>query len=301
MRVASNPLQPSVPSGGYEAHDPDLLDRLLDVECAYTEFNARRALRPDEGQLEWRALDRRARAVRDAVRPEIAYYNRVLGLSEAALPALDDVLAWHDEIGAPTQLDLTPDAMTAPLLEAIQRRGFRHAGLVSVLAADPEALIQSMCPPQVLSRSPECEVTIEQVTERNVEHFFDHLQSTAPALPPIRSELRALRQAHFTRPPFYVFLAVSKCGHDAGQAVASASLFCHDGVAVLANATTLQGMRGRGYQQALLEHRLCVAAELGCELVVTDALYGTTAQRTLEQAGMRPLWDVAWWVRDEVY
>jgi hypothetical protein len=72
-----------------------------------------------------------------------------------------------------------------------------------------------------------------------------------------------------------------------GQPIASASLALGDGVAVLAGASTIPSARNRGAQRALLQARLRMAAERGCDLVMMGASPGSTSQRNAERQGFR--------------
>jgi hypothetical protein len=72
-----------------------------------------------------------------------------------------------------------------------------------------------------------------------------------------------------------------------GKPIASASLALGDGVAVLAGASTIPGARNRGAQRALLQERLRIAAERGCELVMMGARPGSTSQKNAERQGFR--------------
>lgn len=57
---------------------------------------------------------------------------------------------------------------------------------------------------------------------------------------------------------------------DGDEAVGAAGLFAADGTAYLGLAGTLPEHRGKGAQSALLAARIGAAAELGCDLVVTE-------------------------------
>ena len=72
-----------------------------------------------------------------------------------------------------------------------------------------------------------------------------------------------------------------------GRAVAAAALAVHDGVALLAGASTVPAYRGRGAQAALLAARLRAAADAGCDLAMMGALPGSASQRNAERAGFR--------------
>jgi GNAT superfamily N-acetyltransferase len=72
-----------------------------------------------------------------------------------------------------------------------------------------------------------------------------------------------------------------------GRAVAAGALAMHDGVAILAGASTVPSERKRGAQRALLEARLQYAFEQGCDLATMGALPGSASQRNAERQGFR--------------
>lgn len=72
-----------------------------------------------------------------------------------------------------------------------------------------------------------------------------------------------------------------------GQPIATAGLFLHQGVALLAGASTVPTARGRGAQAALLAARLQHAAARGCTLATMGALPGSQSQRNAERHGFR--------------
>ena len=72
-----------------------------------------------------------------------------------------------------------------------------------------------------------------------------------------------------------------------GTPVATGALAMHDGVAILAGASTIPSERKRGAQRALLEARLQYAFENGCDLATMGALPGSASQRNAERQGFR--------------
>jgi hypothetical protein len=72
-----------------------------------------------------------------------------------------------------------------------------------------------------------------------------------------------------------------------GQAMATGGLFIHDGIALLAGASTIPNARKQGAQLAILESRLRYAAEQGCDLAMMGAAPGSTSQRNAERQGFR--------------
>jgi Acetyltransferase (GNAT) family len=72
-----------------------------------------------------------------------------------------------------------------------------------------------------------------------------------------------------------------------GQPIAAGSLILHDGVALLAGASTIRAWRNRGAQRALFEARLAAAGRAGCELAMIGAEPGSASQRNAERQGFR--------------
>ena len=71
------------------------------------------------------------------------------------------------------------------------------------------------------------------------------------------------------------------------QPIATGVLAIHDGVALLAGASTLPQSRRQGAQKALLEARLQYAIEAGCDLAMFCAAPGSASQRNGERQGFR--------------
>jgi hypothetical protein len=72
-----------------------------------------------------------------------------------------------------------------------------------------------------------------------------------------------------------------------GEAIATAALFMHGGVALLAGASTIPQGRRKGAQSALLDTRLSTAASQGCTLAMMVAAPGSASQRNAERNGFR--------------
>jgi hypothetical protein len=72
-----------------------------------------------------------------------------------------------------------------------------------------------------------------------------------------------------------------------GRPIAAGAMFMHDGVALLAGASTIPEGRRQGAQLALLENRLRYAAEKGCDLAMMCAPPGGASQRNAERQGFR--------------
>jgi hypothetical protein len=72
-----------------------------------------------------------------------------------------------------------------------------------------------------------------------------------------------------------------------GKAIATGMMTIHDGVALLAGASTVPEGRKQGAQLALLDSRLRYAVEHGCNIATMGALPGSPSQRNAERQGFR--------------
>ncbi|AYA38759.1 hypothetical protein D3Y59_02605 [Hymenobacter oligotrophus] len=72
-----------------------------------------------------------------------------------------------------------------------------------------------------------------------------------------------------------------------GAPIAAGGMYVHNGVALLAGASTVPQGRRQGGQQALLHARLRDAASQGCTLALMGALPGSQSQRNAEKHGFR--------------
>jgi GNAT superfamily N-acetyltransferase len=72
-----------------------------------------------------------------------------------------------------------------------------------------------------------------------------------------------------------------------GRPIAAGAIAIHDGVALLAGASTIPEWRHRGAQRVLLESRLQYSADAGCDLAMICAEPGSSSQRNAERQGFR--------------
>jgi GNAT superfamily N-acetyltransferase len=73
----------------------------------------------------------------------------------------------------------------------------------------------------------------------------------------------------------------------AGEPIATGALSIHEGVALLAGASTVPEARNKGAQGALLQARLQHAGSVGCNLAMMCAEPGSASQRNAERHGFR--------------
>ncbi|RPJ73788.1 MAG: GNAT family N-acetyltransferase [Acidobacteria bacterium] len=101
-------------------------------------------------------------------------------------------------------------------------------------------------------------------------------------LPEVEAFMRDIGRLNTGRADATCFLAEA-----GGRPIATGVLSMHDGVALLAGASTIPSGRRQGAQLALLDARLRFAAGKGCDLAMMCASPGSASQRNAERHGFR--------------
>lgn len=251
------------------------LAELEALDLAYARFNAVRSLRLADPEL---CVERVGELdlLRDPSRPDDETYNRVLGLRDGRVGALDEALA---RFGTEPQVDVPVDACTPALLAALSARGLAPARAVVWLAGDPAGLAREL----------PARVGVRRLHEEDAGRFLDLLGSGGE---PIGDDVRAKRQRYYCTERFGAFVATLD-GAPAGWA----TLFVDDDRGVLGNAFTLPAHRRRGVQRALFAARAAHAAELGLRWVATDIEPDGPSHRNAVRAGLSRRTTMLWFRR----
>jgi len=237
-----------------------------------------------------RFVEARARAVPDSgaqwieVAETYAMYDgprspctQTFGLGLFQMPAaadMDRLEAFFQDRGAPVFHEVSPSAGNA-LLGVLHERGYRPVELTGVLFLP----LGTRVPPASVRENP--------IHGRLVGPDEQDLWACTMAegwrdSTDVADLLADLMRISAQRPDALSLLA--ECN---GQPVAAASLAIHEGVALLAGASTIPEWRHRGAQRALLEERLACASRAGCGLAMIYAQPGSASQRNAERQGFR--------------
>ena len=196
---------------------------------------------------------------------------------------IDDDLTKLEEFfasrGAPAFHEVSP--MAPPeTLEVFARRGYRPVELTSVLY-QPIAAVQSDTRIATRIIGP----GEEQLWSATAAEGWSHIPGLADFMLDIG---RVTAGAHGT----HAFLAELD-----GRPIGTGALAIHDGIALLAGASTIPSARNQGAQKALLQARLRYAAENGCDLAMMGAAPGSASQRNAERQGFRIAYTRVKWGR----
>ena len=244
------------------------LERAEAAACA-SFVEARARLAPESG-AQWIEVAG-ACAMYDGVRsPSTQTFG--LGLFQSPKAAdMDRLEAFFKDRGARVLHEVSPLADKS-LLAVLSERGYRPVELSSVMflpLGAPGPAANSQVQVRLVSGD-ELDLWARTAAEgwRELTEFSDMM-----------SDIMRVFAQRQNAPSFLAELD--------GHPIAAGALAIHDGVALLAGASTIPEWRHRGAQRALLRSRLEYAAHAGCDLAMICAEPGSASQRNAERQGFR--------------
>ena len=194
-----------------------------------------------------------------------------LGIHEPlTAPDLDNIERFFQSRGASVFHEVSPLA-GVDLLGTLAKRGYRPIELSSVLYQPIEGWNARAANPALTVRA----------VDRGEADVYARLAargwSESPEVQPFIEGFARLS------------LACAACfvAEMDGTPIAAGAVFLHEGVALLAGASTVPEGRRQGAQLALLDTRLRFAASSGCDLAMMCAAPGSASQRNAERNGFR--------------
>jgi hypothetical protein len=196
-----------------------------------------------------------------------------LGVFEAATDEqLEAIEAFFNDRGAPVFHEVCP-LPDQSILTLLHSRGYRPVELSSILIQPLAEFAEHPTP---------AGMTCRLANEAEAEHWIDTSAAGWAEFMEYQDLIRELAEINFYKPDQLCVAAELE-----GQLIATGAMFIHEGIALLAGASTPPAFRKRGAQNALLDYRLRLAAEHGCDLALMGTLPGSASQRNAERNGFR--------------
>ena len=197
-----------------------------------------------------------------------------LGVFEEVTPdALDEIERFFAKHGAPVNHEVSPLA-GVPALALLCSRGYRPIEISSVV-------YQAVAKPAATPRA--AEIQVHAIAPHEAEIWAQtSARGWASDHPEFEELLLDFGKILTAREDLACFLAEID-----GQPAAAGVLSIHGGVALFAGSSTVPAFRRRGLQAALLEARMELAAERGCDLAMMVAEAGSGSQRNAQRQGFR--------------
>ncbi len=160
----------------------------------------------------------------------------------------------------------TGDMSLLPLLSA---RGYRPVEWSAVL-----------CQRLPASLGVGSSMTVRRIEPHDVDRWADTSARGWGETPELADFVRGFGVVSANAADTHAFLVEFR-----GEAIAAGSLHLHEGVALMAGASTIPVHRGQGAQRLLLAARLQYAMEQGADLAMMVAAPGSASQRNAQRAG----------------
>jgi GNAT superfamily N-acetyltransferase len=198
-----------------------------------------------------------------------------LGLFETPTAAdMDKLEAFFHDLGADVFHETAPVAAKS-LLTVLNQRGYRPVELSNVLFME----LNSQTPAPLPKNGP---LHLRVVGEHELELWARTAAEGWREFTEIADLMQDLMRVTAARRDGVSFLVELD-----GRPIAAGGLAIHEGVALLAGASTIPEFRRRGAQKLLLEGRLQYAKQAGCDLAMFCAEPGGGSQRNAERQGFR--------------
>jgi hypothetical protein len=202
--------------------------------------------------------------------------TQTFGLGLFQMPSsseMDAIEKFFFERGAPANHEVSPLADRA-LLPMLNERGYRPIELSDVMF-----LLLAHRPP---AEAPPAGLEVRLVRTNELDVWAETAARGWAEVTEFSSLIRDLMRVSAQRGTFSPFLALM-----GGRPIATGGLVIHEGVALMAGASTVPEFRHRGAQRSLYEERLQHAARAGCDLAMVCTEPGSASQRNAVRNGFR--------------
>jgi hypothetical protein len=219
---------------------------------------------------------------------EIGLFNLVIGLGLHEKELLEEIMRFYRDHGVEKYcIEINPYHVSPDFLAYLASHGFCLSRFETYVYGGVTVTPSSASP----------SVSIREVTPSEIDLFATlHIQGYQEALAHVpEPTLRLYRESLkvlYGRPGWHLYVAWV---HDIPSGMGM--LYIQDGRASLAGGATLPNQRQQGGQTALLCHRIQVAAQAQCTLVVGQASVGSTSQHNMERLGLHTAYTGTAWTR----
>lgn len=197
-------------------------------------------------------------------------FNTVKGLKDGDEKYIDEIINFYKEKEIPLRFELTPGHVSSTFLTYLSEIGFYQNDFHTTLYA------------QGLEAKGENEIAI-RILQKDEFNTFAEIYTQGFQMPSFLKNGVAQNNEILHDKEEWTFYLASIDEEPSGIGV----LFIKDNIATLAAAATCPKFRNKGVHTALINHRINQATQKGCELLVSQARFGSTSQNNIERAGFK--------------
>jgi ribosomal protein S18 acetylase RimI-like enzyme len=249
----------------------DLVQRVLSADASYTvsRMQVLERLPGNPIGIAYWWVDEAVVALASRFLPS---FTRVIGLRSGHERHVEPLVRWYREQGLAPTFEMVPGMFDASLGRELTRLGFFQSAYHACLIGEPD-----------LAASAESRFDIQCVrTTEEMEQYLDAYVAGWGIAERDQVQFKANVRPWLDQAGWSLYLARID-----GRPAAAATLYLHDRVGYLADATTDPSFRGRGLQLALLRRRIRDADRGGVDFVFSGAEPFSTSHRNMERTGMR--------------
>ena len=248
----------------------DLAQRTLAVDVSYTisRMEVLERLPGNPIGIAYRWVDETAVALMS----RLPSFSRVVGLRAGHEREVEPLVQWYREHDIKPTFEMVPGHYDASLGYELARLGFYQSDFHVSLIRERCATVPA-----------EGDAAIERVT--TIEAMEDYLDAYVAGwgIPERdRAQFKTNVRPWLDKEGWSLYVTRVD-----GRPAAAATLYVHNRVGYLADATTDPSFRKRGLQSALIRRRIRDASAAGADLVFSGAAPFSSSHRNMERAGMR--------------
>lgn len=211
------------------------------------------------------------------------FFNRVVGLGFDEMALIENILSFYDSDSVPFSIEFLPNDLNEELSRFLHAVGFRHSGF--------HGGFFGRCTTTGNMQEEKNKVVKVETEDQFAEFLqvnFDGFELPSAIREPVLANMRHWKSIrNWSLYTAYVGETPSAC----------AILQTKDNIGYLASAATLPSFRGQGLQRRLLQVRIDAAKQQGCDLVCSQAQFGSTSHHNLQKAGLQLAYTKAIWTR----
>jgi ribosomal protein S18 acetylase RimI-like enzyme len=248
----------------------DCVQRTLAVDVSYT-ISRMKVLERLPGNpigIRYRWVDETAVALMS----RLPSFSRVVGLHGGHEDQIEPLVSWYRSHGIKPTFEMVPGQYDPKLGRELARLDFFQSGFHVSLIGEQAGMAGT-----------EDHVAIEQVTTaQSMEDYLDAYVAGWEIPERNQAQFKANVRPWLNQTGWSLYV-----GRVDGHPVSAATLYLHDNIGYLADATTDPLFRGRGLQSALLRRRIRDAGASGARIIFSGATPFSTSHRNMERAGMK--------------
>lgn len=212
--------------------------------------------------------------------PEDAHFNHVFNLRTESIDCLPRIHNFYKRHNAYFWITLNPRDFSDKVSQYLLKHGLQPAGYHTKFIGRPSrARLTKTAGVKVYRVSVN---TLDRAVETSLEG------SGVPEKGWKR--LQPLLRIYLDLPDTHWYLATLK-----GKPAATGNLYVSDKFALLSGAQTRPSFRGKGCHAALINQRIRLAEEMGCQYIVGAADFGTPSFRNMLRSGLQIAYTEVWW------